>query len=93
MTHPNHYDLEKAKAIGDRLGVDWTTIEVDQFRKGMEVELEHGSVDPETNITDDDPILTAKIAWAHLKEIPDYYDRLEEMEAQGEAYWEAAQAG
>jgi Protein of unknown function (DUF5661) len=93
MSHPHHYDLDGAKALGDRLGVDWTKIELEQFRKGLEVEFEHGSDDPETNVTNDDPILTGKIAWAHVKEIRDYYDRLEEMEAEGEAYWEAAQAG
>jgi hypothetical protein len=93
MTHPHHYDVEQAKALGDRLGVDWTSIDPEQFRKGVEVEFEHGSVDQETNITNDDPLLTGKVAWAHLKEIPDYYDRLEAMEAEGEAYWEAAQAG
>ena len=93
MSHPHHYDLDGAKALGDRLGVDWTKIEVEQFRKGLEVEFEHGSNDPETNVTNDDPVLTGKIAWAHVKEIRDYYDRLEEMEAEGEAYWEAAQAG
>ena len=93
MSHPHHYDLDGAKALGDRLGIDWANVEVEQFRKGLEVEFEHGSDDPETNVTSDDPILTGKIAWAHLKEIRDYYDRLEEMEAEGEAYWEAAQAG
>jgi hypothetical protein len=93
MSHPHHYDLDGAKALGDRLGVDWANIELEQFRKGLEVEFEHGSNDPETNVTNDDPVLTGKIAWAHLKEIPDYYDRLEEMEAEGEAYWEAAQSG
>jgi len=93
MSHPHHYDLDGAKALGDRLGVDWTKIELEQFRKGLEVEFEHGSDDPQTNVTNDDPVLTGKIAWAHIKEIRDYYDRLEEMEAEGEAYWEAAQAG
>ena len=93
MSHPHHYELDEAKAIGEKLGVDWTRIEVEPFRKGLEVEFEHGTVDPQTNVTNDDLLMTAKIAWAHLKEIPDYYDRLEEMEAEGEAYWEAAQTG
>jgi hypothetical protein len=93
MSHPHHFELDAAKKIGDDLGVDWTTIEVAQFRKGLEVEFEHGTRDPQTNVTGDDPLLTGKIAWAHLKEIPDYYDRLEQMEAEGEAYWEAAQSG
>jgi hypothetical protein len=89
----HRFTLDEAKAIGERLGIDWQGFELDQFRKGLDVELEHGTVDPDTNVTNDDPILTGKIAWAHLKEIPDYYDRLEQMEVEGEAYWEAAQAG
>jgi hypothetical protein len=93
MSHPHHYELDEAKKVGDGLGVDWTSVEVEQFRKGLEVEFEHGTRDPETNVTGDDPLLTGKIAWAHLKEIPDYYDRLEAMEAEGEAYWEAAKTG
>ena len=93
MSHPHHYEVDEAKRLGDKLGVDWKSIEVEQFRKGVEVEFEHGSSDPQTNVTNDDPMLTGKIAWAHLKEIPDYYDRLKEMEAEGEAYWEAVHNG
>jgi hypothetical protein len=48
----------------------------------MDVELEHGVHDPLTNVTGDDPILTGKIALAHLHEFPDYYTRLDEMEQQ-----------
>jgi hypothetical protein len=47
---------------------------------GLEVELEHGAHDPETDVTHDDPLLTGRIAWAHLKELPDYYTRLALME-------------
>jgi hypothetical protein len=70
---------EQASAIGQTIGIDWETspFDVEQFRRGMEVELEHGAHDPQTDVTNDDPILTGKIAWAHLKEFPDYYDRLE----------------
>ena len=65
--------------------LDAAPFDVDQFRRGMEVELEHGRHDPVTDVTDDDPLVTARIAWAHLKEFPDYYDRLERMEAEAEA--------
>jgi hypothetical protein len=58
-----------------------------KFRKGMDVELEHGTRDRETNVTDDDVTVTAKIARAHLNEFPDYYTRLAVMEAEAEAYW------
>jgi len=76
--------LQEAKGIGAQLGIDWAKIDVDEFRRGLEVEFEHGSHDPETDVTHDDPILTGKIAWAHLKELPDYYTRLAHMEAEAE---------
>jgi len=76
--------VEEAQAIGARLGINWSEIVLEQFRRGMEVEFEHGVCDPETNVTDDDPVVTGKIAWAHLKELPDYYTRLDAMEAEAE---------
>ena len=78
---------EEAKEIGDQLGIKWDKWDVDQFRRGMDVELEHGTVDENTNVSDDNPLITGKIALAHLNEIQDYYDRLEKMEEEGEAYW------
>lgn len=74
----------EARDIGKALGIDWSRVDLGEFRKGLEVEFEHGSHDPETNVTDDDPILTGKIAWAHLKEFSDYYTRLDRMEAEAE---------
>jgi len=85
--------VEEAKKVGDALGVDWKAIAVEQFRMGLNVELEHGARDPQTNVTNDDIMLTGKIAWAHLKEFPDYYDRLEQMEEEAQAYWEAVETG
>jgi Protein of unknown function (DUF5661) len=93
MSGPNRFTTDEAKVIGDRLGVDWKAFDAEQFSMGLNVELEHGLHDPETNVTNDDIMMTAKIAWAHLKEFPDYYDRLEKMEEEAEAYWEAADAG
>jgi hypothetical protein len=77
---------EEARRIGERIGIDWTAapFDVDQFRRGLEVELEHGLHDPATNVTGDDPVLTGKIALAHLNEFPDYYTRLERMEQEAE---------
>ena len=74
----------EARDIGDQLNIDWSTVDLEQFRMGIEVELEHGRRDPETDVTGDDPIVTAKIALAHLREIPDYYTRLERMEKDAE---------
>ena len=76
------FSAEEARTIGERLGIDWTAspFDVEQFRIGMDVELEHGARDPETNVTDDDPLTTGKIALAHLHEFPDYYTRLDRME-------------
>jgi hypothetical protein len=79
-----HFTAEQAKQIGDSLGVDWTRFDVEQYRMGLDVELEHGLRDPATNVTGDDPILTGKIALAHLNEIADYYTRLDKMEREAE---------
>ena len=54
----------------------------------MDVELEHGSVDEHTNVSNDDSLVTGKIAFAHLNEFPDYYDRLDKMEEEAEKYWD-----
>lgn len=81
------FGANEAKEIGGRIGVDWTRIPIDEFRMGLSVELEHGAHDPETDVTEDDLLLTGKIALAHLKEFPDYYTRLEKMEAEAEDYW------
>jgi len=87
MPNKKHFTIEDAKRIGEILGVDWQRFDVEQFRKGLEVELEHGKADPKTNVTDDDEVITGKIALAHLNEFPDYYERLEKMEREAEEYW------
>jgi hypothetical protein len=81
MTTRRRFSAEQARAIGARLGIAWTDVDLEQFRRGLEVDLEHGARDSQTNVTNDDLDLTAKIAWAHLKEIRDYYTRLDAMEA------------
>ncbi len=87
MVTKKNFTIEEAKQIGEQLGIDWSKFDVEQFRMGMDVELEHGTVDSNTNITNDDPLMTGKITLAHLNELPDYYTRLEKMEREGEAYW------
>ena len=84
MTSEKHFTTEEAKRIGEALGIDWSKFNVEQYRMGLDVELEHGLVDPHTNVTNDDPIITGKIALAHLNEFPDYYTRLEKMEREAE---------
>jgi hypothetical protein len=81
------FTADQAKEVGEALGIDWSKWDVEQFRRGMDVELEHGTEDPHTNVTDDDPTMTGKIALAHLNEFPDYYTRLDKMEADAHAYW------
>ncbi|RJQ38833.1 hypothetical protein C4559_00325 [Candidatus Microgenomates bacterium] len=83
------FTSEQAKEIGEKLGIKWDKYDVEQFRMGMDVELEHGTVDPNTNVTNDNPLLTGKIALAHLNELPDYYTRLDKMEEEGDKYWES----
>jgi hypothetical protein len=82
MSARKGFSADEAHGIGEQIGVDWLTapFDIEQFRRGMDVELEHGLHDPLTNVTDDDPIVTGKIALAHLREFPDYYTRLERME-------------
>ncbi len=75
------FSLEEARALGRKIGIDFNVIDLDQFRMGLSVELEHGAIDRETDVTGGDPVATGKIAWAHLKEIPDYYTRLARMHA------------
>ena len=84
MTGKRHFTAAEAKKIGETLGIDWGKFDIEQYRAGLDVELEHGRVDPHTNVTDDDPIMTGKIALAHLNEFADYYTRLDKMEREAE---------
>jgi hypothetical protein len=79
-----HFSADDARRVGAEIGIDWDSapFDLEQFRSGMDVELEHGRHDPVTNVTDDDPVVTGKIALAHLNEFPDYFTRLERMEEQ-----------
>ena len=89
MTERTSFNVDEARQIGAEIGIDWASapFDVEQFRMGMNVELEHGLHDPQTNVTDSDPVTTAKIALAHLKEFPDYYSRLERMEQDAKREW------
>jgi hypothetical protein len=94
MTEEHRFTAEQARSYGEEVGIDWSKspFGVEEFRSGMDVELEHGLHDDETNVTGDDPHITARIAWAHLKEFPDYYTRLERMEEEAHAYWTSRSA-
>jgi hypothetical protein len=89
MSEEPRFTAEDARRIGEEIGIDWETaaFDVEQFRAGMDIELEHGSHDPRTNVTNDDPVVTGRIAWAHLNEFPDYYTRLERMEEEAHRDW------
>ena len=82
MAEAKSFSADEARRIGEQIGIEWGSapFDVEQFRSGMDVELEHGLHDPETNVTNDDAVTTGKIALAHLNEFPDYYTRLERME-------------
>ena len=88
MTSKKRFTELQVKEIGEKLGIKWDKFNVDQLRRGMDVELEHGLCDPATNVSNDDVLTTGKIALAHLNEFPDYYDRLEKMEQEAEKFWE-----
>lgn len=87
MPNTARFSKDEARKIGETIGIDWATSEfdVEQFRAGLHVELEHGQRDPATDVTHDDAITTGKIALAHLNEFADYYTRLAKMEAEAEA--------
>ncbi len=87
MSGKKYFTIEQAMEWGRKLDINWKKFDAEQFRTGMDVEMEHGKRDPKTNVTNDDPLITAKIALAHLNEFPDYYIRLEEMEEEAEKYW------
>lgn len=80
------YTVKEAEEVAEKIGIEWSKVDFDlaQFLMGMNVEAEHGAADPQTNVTNDDAVMTGKIAWAHLKEIKDYYDRLKVMEGEVE---------
>ena len=89
VTERRSFSEERARPIGERIGIESgaSRFDVEQFRMGLEVELEHGRRDPATNVSDDDELTTGKIARAHLNEFHDYYTRLAKMEAEAERYW------
>jgi len=87
MESKKSFSAEDAKKIGEELGIDWSKWDVEQFRMGMDVELEHGIISPSTNVTNDDPLMTGKIALAHLNEFADYYTRLDKLEKEADAFW------
>jgi len=86
MENKKHFSTEEAKRIGEMLGLDWSKFDVEQFRRGMDVELEHGKIDAHTDVTNDDPLMTGKIALVHLNEFPDYYTRLDKLEEEAKKF-------
>lgn len=82
------FTSDEARAIATELGIDFAQLgcDLEQFRMGLDVELEHGSRDSETDVSGNDPIVTGKIALAHLTEYPDYYTRLAILERDAAAH-------
>jgi len=87
LSNSKHFTREDAKKVGETLGVDWSKFEIEQFRMGLDVELEHGIRNEHTDVTHDDEIITGKIALAHLNEFPDYYSRLKKMEDEAKEFY------
>ena len=84
-----HFKKEEAEKVSEKLKINWNKVKfnLEQFKQGMNIELEHGKVDKKTNVTNDNPLKTGKIALAHLNEFPDYYKRLNRLEAQADKFW------
>ena len=87
MSKKKTFTLAQTKKIGEQLGIRWDKFDVAQFRAGLGVELEHGTVNQTTNVTNDNSLTTGKIALAHLTEFPDYYTRLAKMEDEAKSFW------
>lgn len=87
MSAKKRFTIEEAERVGNSVGVKWDRFDVEQFRTGMNVELEHGAINPATDVTNDDPIMTGKITLAHLNEFPDYHTRLLRMEEEAEKFY------
>ena len=83
------FTIKAAKKTGEKLGITWEKFDLEQFKAGMNVELEHGRANKKTNITNDNALMTGKIALAHLNEFPDYYYRLEKLEKQADKFWKS----
>lgn len=83
------FNTAEAIEIANKLSIDFSKerFDLEQFMMGLDTELEHGRKYNPTNITEDNPLLTAKIALAHLSEFPDYYTRLKKLEEEAKAYW------
>lgn len=82
----------QARKIGEELEIDYSRFSLEELRRGMEVEFEHGRRNPATDVTGDDLQVTGKIALAHLNEYPDYYVRLARMEEEAKAFWREVEA-
>ena len=89
MSRKKKFNLHQAKAIGEQLGIRWDKFDLEQFRAGLGVELEHGTANPTTNVTNDDSLMTGKIALAHLTEFPDYYTSLAKLEEEAKCFWDS----
>jgi Protein of unknown function (DUF5661) len=90
MSKKRIFTLDQAKTIGEKLGISWDEFDPEQFRSGLGVELEHGTVNQTSNVTNDDPLMTGKIALAHLTEFPDYYTRLARLEDEAKSFWDSS---
>ena len=88
MTIKKSFTRTEALAVATELGMDFEALKYDleQFRMGLDVELEHGPRSPKTDVSGDDSVITGKIALAHLNEFPDYYTRLAVMEREAAEY-------
>jgi hypothetical protein len=86
------FTTEEAVAVATELVIDFGALgcDLEQFRMGLDVELEHGPRDSETDVSGNDPIITGKIALAHLTEFPDYYTRLAVLEREAAAHLRSA---
>jgi hypothetical protein len=85
-TSANKVAEKDARTILSEVNVEKANIPLEEFRRGLEVELEHGTRFSDANVTNNHPVITGRIVLAHLKETMDYYERLEVAELEGDLY-------
>lgn len=81
MSRPLEISCNIATRVGAALEIDWAQIDHNEFRRGLELELEREWRNPDTNLSDHDLVITGQVVLAHIEASSDYYSRLERLAA------------
>ena len=86
MKKRKQISTEAARRVGESLHIDWEQVDLEEFRQGLMGNHKPGAIDPETGLTYDSVLLTAKIVLAHMEEFPDYFTRLAKLKEEVDEY-------